>query len=274
MREPNVEAKKRLGQHFLTNTGAIAKIITALEPSPGDRFLEIGPGPGALTLPLHRLGYPLTLVELDGDMVARLRQQELVPPPTIIQADFLDLEIAHIVTPGVKVVSNLPYNASVPITARLLTMASRIPLMVLMYQKEVAERIRAKPGTKAYGLISVLCRFFYHVDAHFNLSPGSFSPPPKVQSQVIRLRRETRPLLHEADLPRVTQLLRFLFNRRRKMLGTLLKTWQAVWMDRDCLLESLAALGLDRNARPENLNPQQYAAWFRYAKEQHDRATN
>lgn len=268
-----MEAKKRLGQHFLKNAGTIGKIIDALEPSDSDAFLEIGPGAGALTLPLHRLGHPLTLVEYDPDMVTLLHRRNLSPAPTIYQADFLALEPAAVIAPGTKVVSNLPYNASVPITARLLEVASRIPLMVLMYQKEVAERIRAGAGTKAYGPISILCRFFFRVDLHFNVAPGSFSPPPKVQSQVIRLRRATSPLLDESDLAQMTELMRFLFGRRRKMLGTLLKTWQSDWMDKDCLLESLVALGLDRNARPENLDPHQYAAWFQSAKEQHDRAT-
>ncbi|CAM2069957.1 16S rRNA (adenine(1518)-N(6)/adenine(1519)-N(6))-dimethyltransferase RsmA [Sulfidibacter corallicola] len=273
-------AKKRFGQHFLKDRHIVDRILDALEAEAGEAFLEIGPGPGTLTIPFHARGFPLTAIEYDREMVAYLRGLDFDPPLELIEADFMDVDLDAFFAdrPQVKVFSNLPYNVSVPITARLLPYRQQIPLMVMMYQKEVAERIRAQPGTGEYGIISVLVRLFYRIDMHFNVAPGSFQPPPKVQSQVIRMHRLERPLLTVGDIGPLTCLLRTLFGRRRKMVtgvlkkhGGDLKNAGVDWMDRGSLLESFQNLGFDTKVRPENLTPEDYAAWLCRTKEYHER---
>lgn len=256
-----MKTKKWLGQHFLTNAGVIKRILDALEARPEDAFLEIGPGPATLTKPLNDRGFGLTVVEFDPDMVAHLQKISFHPPIRIVQGDFMDVPLDDIITPGLKVLSNLPYNVSVPITARLLTRTPDIPLMVMMYQKEVAERVRARPKTKAYGIISVLAQAFYHMDLHFNVSPGSFKPPPKVVSQVVRFVRRDQSLFPVADLAKMTALVRCLFNHRRKTISASLKNWKEDWVHRDALMTALVACGLSEKARPEELAPEDYALW-------------
>ncbi len=258
-----MKPKKHLGQHFLRDKHIVLRIVEALEATPGDHVLEIGPGPGTLTFPLHERGYRLTAVDPDTDMIAHLEEHGFEPPITLIEADFMDVPLERVIQGETRVISNLPYNVSVPITARLLEASDRIPTMVLMYQKEVADRIRAAPDNRDYGPISVLCRMFYDIDMAFNVKPGSFFPPPKVMSAVIRLRRLKEPLLDLNELSRCSQLVRFLFTHRRKMLGARLKKWSGDWTSAQTLLESLTACGLDPKARPENLEPAAYAAWFR-----------
>jgi len=250
------QAKKKFGQHFLHDRGIISKILDLLEGEPNERILEIGPGPGTLTIPLNQRGFGLRVVEIDRDMVSFLGTQCFEPPVEIIHQDFLKMELAGLVTEQTKVLSNLPYNVSVPITAKLLEVVEFIPLMVLMYQKEVAERIQAGPGSKDYGPISVLVQFFYEIDAGFNVAPGAFRPPPKVQSRVIRLRRRESYLIEPSEIGFAHQLLNLLFGQRRKMVQTSLKKRKRVhWLDvyRD--------LGPEK-ARPEDLSPQFYAEWL------------
>lgn len=284
-------AKKRFGQHFLTDANLINKILDFLEAEPDEFFVEIGPGPATLTLPFSRRGFALTVVETDADMVHYLEEQDFPAPINIRHQDFLQTDVGELLQGRqTKIFSNLPYNVSVPITARLLFFAETIPLMVFMYQKEVAERIRAAPATRDYGPISVTTQLLYQIDAHFNVPPGAFRPPPKVNSQVIRLRRLTEPALAIADLEGLTLLLRFLFERRRKMVGGLLRKsgdlaqriaatlaieWPPVsWNNAKpglnaaaCLLESYQSCGFDPKLRPENLTPLDYAVWFRQIKE-------
>ena len=262
-----MQAKKHLGQHFLVNRGVIDRIIDSLEPEESEAFLEIGPGPATLTRPLNDRGFGFTVVEFDGDMVSHLKAQDFEPPLRIIHADFMEVDLADVVQGETKVVSNLPYNMSVPITARLLEASDRIPLMMLMYQKEVAERVRAMPHTKDYGPISVVTQCFYDIDLYFNVKPGSFRPPPKVMSQVIRLRRKTTSLISLADLPKMTELVRHLFHHRRKTLGWNIKKWRGDWTGSQALLESLQASGLDAGMRAEALSPSDYARWFHTIKE-------
>lgn len=267
-KEDRVRAKKHLGQHFLKATHVVNHILDALEPAPGDHFLEIGPGPATLTRPLNDRGFGLTVVETDRDMVSYLSEQSFDPPVEIVAADFLDLELAPLFTAATKVVSNLPYNVSVPITAKLLTQSAQIPLMVLMYQKEVAERIRARSNTKDYGPISVLVRCFYDIDWKMNVAPGNFRPPPKVQSQVIRLRRLAEPLLPLSQLAQLTELVRYLFMHRRKMVGGLLKRSRFDWTHARVLLESLEQCGLSTQARAEDFSPKDYATWLATIKKE------
>lgn len=261
-----MKAKKHLGQHFLKDRHIVNRIIDAMEAPEGASVLEIGPGPATLTTPLNQRGYRVRAVDPDQDMITYLQGLEWEPPLDLIHADFLTLPLDRVVQGTTFVVSNLPYNVSVPITARLLEASDQIPTMVLMYQKEVAERIRAPHNTRDYGPISVVCRQFYEVDFHFNVKPGSFQPPPKVMSQVIRLRRRDTFLIPLEALAEMTSLVRYLFLHRRKMIGTRLKKWPESWTNGRHLLESLNACGLDPKSRPEDLTPDDYARWFLLTK--------
>ena len=261
-----VRAKKKFGQHFLRNRHVIERILNALEASPTERFLEIGPGPGTLTEPFTKRGFGITVVEKDGDMVAHLHELNLNPPVRVLHADFMEVPLEVVIAGPTKVFSNLPYNVSVPITARLLSKAGEIPLMVMMYQKEVAERIRALPNCKAYGIISVLVQAFYEFDSVFDVGPGSFAPPPKVMSQVVRFRARDAPLFETADLTLMEVLLKYLFMQRRKTLGSRLKKWDLDVIERDRVIEAFIAAGFDAKARPENLGPGDYALWLQHIK--------
>lgn len=260
-----MHAKKHLGQHFLKDRNAVRRILDALEADEKEKFLEIGPGPATLTAPFSERGFPLTVVETDKDMVAYLQDYPFPNPVNIIHGDFLKVDMRECLGLNTKVFSNLPYNVSVPITARLLEYSPQIPLMVMMYQKEVALRIRAQPNCKDYGPISVLVALYYHIDLHFDVKPGAFQPPPKVMSQVIRLRRREQPLLDLVHLERFTFLVRFLFNQRRKMIGSNLKRWSQGWTNKQSLIESLQDIGLQPTLRPENLTVNQYVNWFHRA---------
>ena len=262
-----MKAKKRFGQHFLINKGIIERILDALEAVAEDSFLEIGPGPGTLTTPFNQRGFALTAVEFDQDMVDHLATLPFNPPIQVIQGDFMDVALTDVIGDQTKVFSNLPYNVSVPITARLLEASNQIPLMVMMYQKEVAERIRAGAGSRDYGPISILVRAFYDIDLHFNVAPGSFRPPPKVWSQVLRFRRKSVSSLELEDLPMVTKLVRHVFNHRRKTLASNIRKWKQDWMTVETLLESLEACGLDGRQRPEQLEPEDYFRWYRQIRE-------
>lgn len=261
-----MKAKKHLGQHFLKDDSIIARILDAVEAKQGERFIEIGPGPATLTLPFNRRGFGFQVVEADRDMVAFLRDQAWDPPVDVIHEDFLKVNLDQLVPSETKFFSNLPYNVSVPITARLIKIHPRVPLMVMMYQKEVALRIRANPGTKDYGPISVLRSLYYDVDFHFDVKPGSFQPPPKVMSQVIRLRRKAEPLLDLDDLKQFEQLVGHVFMQRRKMLSSTVKKWRGGWIGAPDLLEALHASGVDPSLRPERLEVAAFLAWYHIAK--------
>jgi len=256
-------AKKKFGQHFLVNPGQIERILNLMEAAPGEPVLEIGPGPGTLTLPLLNRGVALEVVEADGDMVAHLENLKPEHAFGITQGDFLDIELDRFFQTQTRVVSNLPYNVSVPITARLLRHTPQIPKMVLMYQKEVAERIAAAPKSRDYGQISVVSQCYYRIKRGFDLAPGAFSPPPKVWSRVLVFNRRDDPQLPLDLLPKLEQLLHVLFSHRRKMIGGILKKWSPVWTDGPALLESYLSCEFDPTWRPEVLAPDDYACWIR-----------
>lgn len=255
-------AKKKFGQHFLVHQSQIERIIHLLDHQPGMHVLEIGPGPGTLTIPLVAKGVALTLVETDAEMIQHLAEQDFQPKPRMIQADFLTLDLAELIARETHVVSNLPYNVSVPITAALLRRTHHIPQMVLMYQKEVAMRIAAAAGTKTYGQFSVVCQCLYDVKRGFDLSPGAFSPPPKVWSRVLVFQRRENPILAVQDLDVLEKLLNLLFGQRRKMVGSILRKHAPRWANLSALIESYSACGFDPQWRPEVLQPDDYARWI------------
>ncbi len=218
-----VRAKKSLGQHFLNDQHIAMKIVGALDEFAPSQVLEVGPGMGVLTR--YLLQHPhrnCQFVEIDQESVEYLQVQFPEIRASIIQQDFLEFDFqAHYQEP-VAVIGNFPYNISSQIFFKVLAYRELIPLVVGMVQKEVAERISAPPGSKKYGILSVLLQAWYRIEYLFTVNENVFIPPPKVKSGVIRLvRNETRCLPCDEKL--FTLLVKTAFNQRRKMLSNSLK---------------------------------------------------
>lgn len=240
--------KKSLGQHFLKDEQICKMIVSSLQENAFERLVEVGPGGGALTkflLPLQ--GVDFKAVELDDEKVVYL---ELTYPSLkgkIIHESILDIEAPF--TEAFTVVGNFPYNISSQILFKVLEWKELVPVMIGMFQKEVAQRIVSQPGSKVYGILSVLVQAFYEVEYLFDVPPGSFNPPPKVMSGMIRLKRklDTLPLKSERSL---FILVKAAFNQRRKMLRNALKSL----FDEEILKDELF------NKRAEQLSIEQFAA--------------
>ncbi len=218
-------ARKRFGQHFL-EPAWVTKLVDALDAQPGDTFLEIGPGRGALTVPLAARVKTLLAVEIDRDLAAALPSR--VPDVHLVQGDFLDVNLTHLLRDAskpVRVVGNLPYNVASPILFKLLHDADDGRVLrdaTLMLQKEVADRLVARPGSEGYGALAIQVALLADADRILSLPPGAFRPPPKVKSAVVRLRfRE--PALDVGNRATFEILVRGLFLQRRKTLANALK---------------------------------------------------
>ena len=232
-----VRAKKALGQHFLVDQGAAQRIVDALEPEENAReVLEIGPGMGVLTqYLLKREDIDLKMVELDEESVNYLLTHFNGMQGKLFLADYLKLNVDHLFKGPYRVIGNFPYNISSQIFFKILESRDRIPEVVCMIQKEVAERIAEGPGSKTYGILSVLLQAWYDIEYLFTVEPGAFAPPPKVRSAVIRLRRNGRNELMPSakregpkpDSPVDERLFKSVvktaFNQRRKTLRNALK---------------------------------------------------
>jgi 16S rRNA (adenine1518-N6/adenine1519-N6)-dimethyltransferase len=214
------QARKRFGQHFLTDTGVIDAIVRAIDPRPGDVMVEIGPGLAAMTQPLvERLG-ALTVIELDRDLAARLRQH---PHLTVIESDVLRVDFASALPDKLRVVGNLPYNISSPILFHLLPFAHRVIDQHFMLQKEVVDRMAAAPGSKDYGRLSVMLQWRYDVEAVFDVPPEAFDPPPRVMSAIVRMTPYASPAPLVPAL--LEELVQVAFSQRRKLLRHSLGRW-------------------------------------------------
>jgi 16S rRNA (adenine1518-N6/adenine1519-N6)-dimethyltransferase len=248
-------AKKRWGQHFLEAAWA-DRLATAIQPAPDDRFLEIGPGPGALTIRLAARVAHLTAVEVDPDMVAALAPR--VPANvTLVTGDFLEYDLAAIApkgaATGLRVAGNLPYNAAAPILLKLLAdRREGLPLRdaVLMVQREVADRIEASPGTKDYGPLSIAVQLRADVTRLLTLPPGAFRPQPKVHSSVIRLAFHD-PRVAMRDERAFNALVRSIFTQRRKTLTNALGRFAET--HGTSARQAIAQAALDGTRRPETL---------------------
>ena len=218
-----VRAKKALGQHFLTDQSIAMKIVDSLSRIEIRDVLEIGPGMGVLTqYLLKRDDLELKLVELDGESVEYLLTHFPGMQGKLYQADYLKLDIHTLFSGQYRVIGNFPYNISSQIFFKILEDKDRVPEVVCMIQKEVAERIAEKPGSKTYGILSVLLQAWYDIDYIISVGSGAFCPPPKVQSAVIRLRRNSRSSLG-CDEKLFKTVVKTAFNQRRKTLRNALK---------------------------------------------------
>jgi len=211
--------RKRFGQHFLSDGGVIDAIVQAIAPQAGQAMVEIGPGLGALTQPLvERLG-ALTVIELDRDLAARLRThaQLQVIESDVLRVDFSAIQATGAATLGrLRVVGNLPYNISTPILFHLLDFAAHIEDQHFMLQKEVVDRMVAAPDTADFGRLSVMLQWRYQMENVFAVGPQSFTPPPRVDSAVVRMRPLATPALPNALL--LGPLVQAAFSQRRKLL--------------------------------------------------------
>ena len=226
-------ARKRFGQHFLTDTGIIDAIVAAIDPRPGDAVVEIGPGLAALTQPLvERLGR-LTVIELDRDLAARLRSHAQLD---VVEADVLKVDFTELAarlgagkadeggTPAaLRVVGNLPYNISTPILFHLLDHVNRVRDQHFMLQKEVIDRMVAAPATADYGRLSVMLQWRYAMDNVLFVPPESFDPPPRVDSAIVRMVPLAEP--PAIDFRVFSDLVQTAFSQRRKILRNTLGKW-------------------------------------------------
>lgn len=243
-----MRAKRRFGQHFLEAAWA-DKVVEAIDPQPTDRFVEIGPGPGALTLRLARRVAHITAVEVDRAMVAALTPK-LPPNVELIHQDFLQFNLDSLVaSSSLRVAGNLPYNASSPILFRLLELPRLLDASVML-QLEVAERLEAVPGTKDYGVLSILVQLHADVGRLLTLPPGAFRPMPQVHSAVVRLRFHP-PGYDVSDVRVLEAMVRTIFMQRRKTLLNALRPFAGPRGRRSA--EVLEAAGIDSRRRPETL---------------------
>jgi 16S rRNA (adenine1518-N6/adenine1519-N6)-dimethyltransferase len=213
-------ARKRFGQHFLSDAGIIDAIVQAIAPQPGDAMIEIGPGLAALTQPLvERLGR-LTVIELDRDLALRLRAHGQLD---VIESDVLKVDFAAFDAPAMRVVGNLPYNISTPILFHLLGYAGRIIDQHFMLQKEVVDRMVARPATSDYSRLSVMLQWRYAMENVLFVPPESFEPPPRVDSAVVRMVPFAQPPV--LDPARLSEIVQVAFSQRRKIMRHTLGKW-------------------------------------------------
>lgn len=248
-------ARKRFGQHFLHERTIIDRILSMVAPARDDRMVEIGPGQGALTQPLLEYLDRLTVIEIDRDLVARLRAQaERDARLEVHEGDALRIDYAALAErlgAPLRLVGNLPYNISSPLLFVLLASDAPILDMHFMLQKEVVDRMTAPPGSRAYGRLSVTLAARARAEALFDVAPGAFTPPPRVMSSVVRLTPRA-PDFEIRDPRLFDQLVTAAFTQRRKTLRNAVSRF----LDAD----AIADCGIDPGLRPERLAPAEFAA--------------
>jgi 16S rRNA (adenine1518-N6/adenine1519-N6)-dimethyltransferase len=249
-----VRARKRLGQHFLHHRAILARIADALGPRPGDPVVEIGPGQGSLTELLAERGARVVAIEKDRDLAPLVRTR--LPGVTVIEGDALEIDWrdAAGVSPqqDLLVTGNIPYNITTPLVDRAL-LPPRPVRIVFLVQKEVAERIVAGPGSKAYGALSVGVQAVARAEKLFNVPAGAFHPPPKVESSVIRLTPLAEPLVADHEVPTFRRLVVGLFGFRRKQLSRALR--ELTGWEGERVAAVLSVTGLAPDSRAETLLP-------------------
>jgi 16S rRNA (adenine1518-N6/adenine1519-N6)-dimethyltransferase len=265
-----MRAKKSLGQNFLAGAHYPERIVAAVSPRPGETVVEIGPGQGALTALLVAAGARVVAVELDRELIAPLAARfSAAANFQLVEADALTVDFCRLVAPArsARVVANLPYYISTPILQRLLKHRACLAEMTLMLQREVVERITARPGGKEYGYLSALVQFYCEAGKLFDVPPGAFRPVPKVWSSVVRLKVRERPAVEVGDEAYFVELLSALFAQRRKTILNNLRAARArLGLDSEAqIVGALAAAGLDSRRRAETLTLDQtarLAAWL------------
>lgn len=256
--------RKKLGQHFLTDRRVITRILETAQLTDQDRVVEIGPGNGILTTALAEQVAQLTAIEYDAALAAALQQTFAdAPHVRVIHADARVVDYAALFSLAagrLKVVANLPYYAAVPILFHLLTYPALFSDAFLMFQKEVAERLTAVPGTKAYGPLSVAAQYYSRPEWGFSIAPEAFRPSPRVDSAVVKLHFFDRPRVSVQDQDAFFHLVQCAFRSRRKTLKNSLAKNCAPRFPMPLLSRAFARLGLPEQVRGETLSLAQFAA--------------
>ena len=244
MSEPH-RARRRFGQNFLVDGNIIRKIVAAIAPRPGEMIVEIGPGLAALTRPVLEACGRLHVVEIDRDLIARLKSDFGDGRLTIHEGDALKFDFATLGR-DLRVIGNLPYNISTPLLFHLSDHAERIRDMTFMLQKEVVDRMVAGPATEAYGRLSVMLQYRHEMEKLFDVPPGAFRPAPKVTSAIVRLVPRPTSALQARDAALLGRIVTAAFGQRRKTLRNTLREFVGE--------AELAALGIDAGLRGERLS--------------------
>ena len=254
------KTKKRFGQHFLNDFSVINKLIYEINPNLNDKFVEIGPGLGALTFPLLDKISALDVVEIDRDVIARLQMRN-DPKLTIHGVDALKFDFTSLLKSEEKlrVVGNLPYNISTPLIFHLLNFKNQISDMHFMLQNEVVKRITAEPNSKAYGRLSVMVQYHCKTEYLFFVGPESFDPPPKVDSAILRLSPWPDQPHTAKDEKHLSELVAQAFSMRRKTLRNNLKKMISS--------EQIEALNIDPKKRAENLSVSEFVTLSNFISE-------
>jgi 16S rRNA (adenine1518-N6/adenine1519-N6)-dimethyltransferase len=250
--------RRALGQHFLRDAGIARAIVDLAAPTPNDLVVEIGPGEGALTVELARRAGRVIALEVDAELAARLRPR--VPGVEIVDADARGWDYGTLAAPPggrVLVAGNLPYSVGKPILMALVAARTSIDAMVLMLQREVAERVAAVPGSRVYGSLSVLTQIYCDVTLALRVPPGAFRPPPKVDSAVMRLDVLRAPRVPLADERRFHAVVRAAFAQRRKMLANALAA--SLGQPVEAIRAASESAGIDPARRAETLTIPEFA---------------
>jgi len=248
----NHKARKRFGQNFLVDNTVIDLIIQSINPQTEQTLVEIGPGLGALTLPLLKKAGHLNVIELDRDVIPILQQKcASAGELTVHNIDVLKFDFNTLVENGQKlrIIGNLPYNISTPILFKLLDYSDHIQDMFFMLQKEVVKRMAAAPGSGAYGRLSIMLQYHCRVTELFTVPPQAFDPQPKVDSAIVNL-QPASPAVIVSNYPLLEQLVRQAFSMRRKTIRNTLKKM--------CSSDDLVAVDINPGDRPENVAPEKY----------------
>ncbi len=258
-RESEFRPRKRLGQNFLIHENVIESIVRLLDITPQDEIVEIGPGLGFLTRRLVETAKRVWAVEIDAALVDRLTRSSLGFHPgfRLIHNDILKVAPKDFLpTHKVKLAGNLPYSISTPVLFRLFDWREHFSSLVLMMQKEVADRITSDAGTKTYGTLSVWCQVHGRVTEKMSVSPEAFFPKPKVKSTILKLELHPQPRIPVKDLPLLRALVRAAFGQRRKTLNNALTHW--LGRDRSAIESFLRVAGMDPMRRGETLTVEEF----------------
>jgi 16S rRNA (adenine1518-N6/adenine1519-N6)-dimethyltransferase len=244
-------ARKRFGQHFLTDRHYLRRILEAIAPARGDSMVEIGPGTGLLTDELAHMLESLHVVEIDRDLARALRERYPAGPVVVHEADALEFDFAQLPAP-LRVVGNLPYNVSTPLLFAIAAVADRVADCTFLLQKEVVDRMVAAPGTAAYGRLSVMLQYRFAMHALMQVPPGAFTPPPKVDSAVVRMvpLGSGRPRARDEAL--FARIVAAAFSQRRKTLRNATRAHLEE--------ESFTRTGIDPVRRGETLSVGEFIA--------------
>jgi 16S rRNA (adenine1518-N6/adenine1519-N6)-dimethyltransferase len=267
LRESSFQPRKRLGQNFLIHESVIESIMRLLELSAADEILEIGPGLGFLTRHLVERVAKVWAIEVDTVLVGRLQRSPLGHHPALrlIHDDILEVSLDDLLPRRkIKLVANLPYSISTPVLLRLFDWREHFSSMVLMVQKEVADRIASGPGSKAYGTLSIWCQMLGRVMDKVSVSPEAFYPRPKVRSTVLKIELYPEPLVSVEELPLLRCVVRAAFGQRRKTLANALATW--LKKDRNDIEALLQSQSIDARRRGETLTIEEFIRFSRALK--------